>query len=409
MESLTPSLIMSAREISIPYGFQRQTDRTMKIIADENIPLLMEYFGAMGEVIPRRGRYINAKDVVDADALLVRSVTNVDERLIQDSGLSFVGTCTAGFDHVDDVFLASRNIRFTNAPGCNATSVVEYVMAALDVLAERDGFDLQQRVVGIVGKGQVGGRLYKRLEALGVQVYATDPLCQPEASVRFLELDELIETCDVICLHTPLVREGDHPTWHMIDEHRLAAMKPGTILVSAGRGPVVDNQALKRVLMDKQALSVVMDVWEFEPDADPELIALVDIATPHIAGYSLDGKIRGTEMIYQAFCQHFGIPVQYSEGELTPPPALQAMTFSPSAQLYQACSTAIRSVYDIRRDDTDMRQLIHLNEIERKKAFDGLRKSYSERREFSTLALSFNNTAADVQKALVNLGFNRLI
>ena len=215
----------------------------------------------MGKVVPLQGRNITAEDLQDADALLVRSVTKVNESLIRDSNLSFVGTCTAGFDHLDQHFLTRRDITFTNAPGCNATSVVEYVIAALDVLAERDDFTLRQRVVGVVGNGQVGSRLYQALQRLDVEVYACDPLCAEEEGVRFLELDELIERCDVICLHTPLTKEGEHPTHHMINESRLKAMKPGTVLVSAGRGPVVDNAALKNVLANGQILSVVMDVW----------------------------------------------------------------------------------------------------------------------------------------------------
>ncbi len=378
----------------------------MKIVADENIPLLMECFGAVGEVVPIHGRNISADDLVDADALLVRSVTQVNESLIQNSKLKFVGTCTAGFDHLDTNFLRSRNIFHTNAPGCNATSVVEYVIAALDVLAERDEFDLRQRVVGIVGKGQVGGRLYSVLSNLGVRVYANDPLREPDESVNFLELDELIERCDVICLHTPLTTTGEYPTHHLIDAQRLAAMKPGTVLVSAGRGPVVDNTALKSALNKKQDLSVVMDVWEFEPDVDPELLALVDIATPHIAGYSLDGKISGTEMIYKSFCQYFGLPARVKIGAITPIPALKKMGFTDSAQLDKACSVAIRAVYDIRSDDIKMRKLADLSQAERMQVFDRLRKNYSERREFKTLSVLFNNTEEPVRSDLAAFGFN---
>ena len=378
----------------------------MKIVADENIPLLMECFGAMGMVVPLQGRNITAEDLQDTDALLVRSVTKVNESLIQESNLSFVGTCTAGFDHLDQDFLTHRDITFTNAPGCNATSVVEYVIAALDVLAERDDFALRQRVVGVVGHGQVGSRLYQALQRLGVQVYACDPLCEQKEGVRFLELDELIQRCDVVCLHTPLTKDGKHPTHHMINESRLKAMKPGTVLVSAGRGPVVDNAALKNVLANGQMLSVVMDVWEFEPDADPELIQLVDIATPHIAGYSLDGKIRGTELIYQAFCRHFGLPSRIRVGAITPIPALKKIGLSDSAQPASASSVAIRSVYDIRRDDSRMRKLIKLPEAERKQMFDSLRKNYGERREFNTLSVLFNNTDQSVQDELTALGFH---
>ena len=334
----------------------------MKIVADENIPLLMECFSDIGKVVPVSGRNLTAGDLVDADALLIRSVTRVNESLISNSSVKFVGTATAGFDHVDHEFLKKQGIFFTNAPGCNAVSVVEYVIAALDILAERDNFDIRDRTVGIVGKGQVGGRLYRLLEKLGVTVYANDPLCEREAAVEFLELDELLSQCDVVCLHTPLTRSGDYPTHHLIGAEQLEKMQSGAILINAGRGGVVDNAALKHCLQNGKELSVVLDVWEFEPDADPDLISLVDIATPHIAGYSLDGKIRGTEMIYTSFCQHFGLPARIRVGAITPLPALKKIGFNEGAEEKTASSVAIRSVYDIRRDDMQMRRLITMDQ-----------------------------------------------
>ncbi|OED45628.1 4-phosphoerythronate dehydrogenase [Endozoicomonas sp. (ex Bugula neritina AB1)] len=378
----------------------------MKIVADENIPLLMECFGALGEVIALPGRDMTTKDLQDVDALLVRSVTKVTESLIRNSTIKFVGTCTAGFDHVNHAYLANRGIAFTNAPGCNATSVVEYVLSALDILAEKDNFDLHHRTVGVVGKGQVGGRLYDILEQLGVKVYANDPLCEQNSAIRFLELDELIERCDVICLHTPLTTEGAYPTHHLIGKKQLDAMNPSTILISAGRGPVVDNEALKQALKKGQDLTVVLDVWEYEPDVDPELIQLVDIATPHIAGYSLDGKIRGTEMIYRFLCEYFELSDDLDVAAIIPAPALKQLEFSDSVSARDACSIAIRAVYDIRRDDSNMRKLIHRPEVERKQMFDSLRKNYAERREFNTLSISYTGSNKLLKRELCALGFD---
>ena len=378
----------------------------MKIVADENIPLLMECFSGIGKVVPVSGRNITAKELVDADALLIRSITRVNESLISNSPVKFVGTATAGFDHVDHECLHNRGVYFTNAPGCNAVSVVEYVMAALDILAERDNFDLRERTVGIVGKGQVGGRLYQLLNNLGVTVYANDPLCEVDPDVQFLALDELLARCDVICLHTPLTTTGDYPTHHLIGAEELERMQSGTILVNAGRGGVVDNQALKTCLQNNKDLSVVLDVWEFEPDADPELIERVDIATPHIAGYSLDGKIRGTEIIYHAFCQFFGLPARVHLGGVTPIPALKKIGFSEGAERKQACATAIRAVYDIRRDDHLMRTLVGHNAETRKQWFDQFRKNYSERREFSTLTVLAGKNDQALLDDFQILGFN---
>lgn len=378
----------------------------MKIVADENIPLLQECFGALGEIVALPGRSISPDDLKGADALLVRSVTKVNEALLKGSNLRFVGSCTAGVDHIDQVYLEKAGIAFSNAPGCNATSVVEYVLCALDVLAERDGFHLRDRTVGIIGKGQVGSRLYQAMERLGVEVMACDPFCERDSSVHFVELDELLSRCDVVAIHTPLTVAGEHPTRHMMGLEQLQSLKPGSILINAGRGPVVDNQALLQVIKSGQALSTVLDVWEHEPDVDPELLALVDIGTPHIAGYSLDGKVSGTEMVYKALCQVFGLPARVRLAAITAMPGLKKIGFTDSATEKQAASVAMRAVYDIRRDDARMRQLMKLSQEERKQRFDAMRKHYSERREFSTLKVDASRCDQTVQSQLAALGFH---
>ncbi|WP_422137627.1 4-phosphoerythronate dehydrogenase PdxB [Endozoicomonas sp. ALC020] len=379
----------------------------MKIVADENIPLLHECFGALGEVVALHGRDITASDIADADALLVRSVTVVNEALLrQASSLRFVGSCTAGVDHIDQQTLAGRGITFANAPGCNARSVVEYVLCALDILADRDGFSLVNRKVGIVGHGQVGSQLYKTLEWLGVEVMACDPLCERTAGVRFESLETLLRQCDVIALHTPLTQDVDYPTYHMLDYDRLSKIKPGSILINAGRGPVIDNQALLELLEEGLDLSVVLDVWEYEPDVNLDLLARVDIGTPHIAGYSLDGKISGTEKVYKALCQTFGLPCRVRLAAITPMPALKRMGFNDSATAAQAAGIAMKSVYDLRRDDALMRRLITMKKEACAIEFDRMRKHYRERREFSTLVLQAKKCEPKVQEHLKALGFN---
>ena len=379
----------------------------MKIVADENIPLLHECFSSLGEVVALSGRDITAKDLVGADALIIRSVTKVTEALLREaSSLKFVGTCTAGVDHVDQQALQDKGVAFANAPGCNARSVVEYVLCALDILAERDGFRLEDRTVGIIGKGQVGGRLYQVLVDLGVRVLVNDPLCEQVSGIDFVSRDELIAECNVIALHTPLTKNCEFPTHHLIAEPQLRAMKPGTVLINAGRGPVIDNKALLKVLKEKQDLRVVLDVWEYEPQVDPELLSLVDIGSPHIAGYSLDGKITGTEMVYKALCQTLGLPARVKLGAITPIPALKRIGFTDEASEDQVARLAMRAVYDIRKDDALMRQLLALSEDERTLRFDAMRKNYAERREFSTLKLQVSKCAEAVQKKVEVLGFN---
>ena len=262
----------------------------MKILVDENMPYARELFSRLGDVQAIPGRPVPADALTDADALMVRSVTRVNEALLAGKAIKFVGTATAGTDHVDQAWLQQAGIGFSAAPGCNAIAVVEYVFSSLLMLAERDGFALRDRTVGIVGVGNVGGRLQKRLEALGIKTL----LCDPPRADRgdegdFRSLEALVQEADVITFHTPLYKEGQYKTLHLADESLISRLKPGTILINACRGPVVDNAALLKRLEAGQPLSVVLDVWEPEPDLNVELLKRVDIGTAHIAGYTLEG------------------------------------------------------------------------------------------------------------------------
>ncbi|MDB2384609.1 4-phosphoerythronate dehydrogenase PdxB [Endozoicomonas sp.] len=380
--------------------------QTMKIVADENIPLLKECFGDIGTIVARPGREMTPADVHDADALLVRSVTRVNQALLEDSSVKFIATATAGVDHIDQEYLEQRQIGFAYAPGCNATAVTEYVLAALDILAEKYGFSLQDRTVGVVGKGQVGRRLVQTLQRMGVKVLVSDPLCEPVEGVALVSLNQLIQCCDVISLHTPLTTTGFHPTYHMIAANELKAMKPGTVLISAGRGAVVDNNALQACLESGQDLKVVIDVWEQEPAVNQGLLTGVELGTPHIAGYSLDGKIAGTELIYRAFCTFFGLPARVRTAAITPIAPLRTMGFAESVSVTAAASLAIRGVYDIRRDDMWMRRLLAMDQASARHAFDRMRKTYPVRREFSTLRMRLQCSDEAARERLVSLGFS---
>ncbi len=336
--------------------------------------------------------------------LLVRSVTRVDETLVGGSSLKFVGTATAGVDHIDQQFLKSSGIGFANAPGCNANAVSEYVLCALDILAEKNSLSLQDRTFGVVGKGQVGSRLVRVLQRLGYKVLINDPLCEKEEGLEFVELDKLIECCDVISLHTPLTTDGPCPTYHLINQQRLEAMKAGTVLISAGRGAVVDNRALRHCLEKGQDLKVVMDVWEHEPAVDFELLKRVELASPHIAGYSLDGKIAGTEMIYKSFCKYFGLPARVRTAAITPISPLRMMSFTENSTIANAASTALRAIYDIRRDDAWMRRLPELENEAARQEFDRMRKRYPVRRELSTLKVRLKHCGSEMAGYLAALG-----
>lgn len=376
----------------------------MLIVADENIPLLDAFFAGFGEIRRYPGRAIDAACVRDADLLLVRSVTRVDRQLLEGSQVRFVGTCTIGTDHLDLEYFAQAGIHWSSAPGCNARGVVDYVLGSLLTLAELDGVELPKRLYGVVGAGEVGGRLVRVLRGLGWQVLVCDPLRAASEEGDFVSLDTLLEQCDTISLHTPLQRGGEHPTWHLLGAQQLARLRPGAWLINASRGPVVDNAALRELLLDREDVHAVLDVWEGEPQVDLALADLCTLATPHIAGYSLDGKQRGTAQIYQAFCRSQGLPEQVQLADLLPSPALARLDFDASADPAWALATLCRAVYDPRRDDADFRRSLSEDPAEQRAAFDLLRKRYPVRREIEGLAVRVQGDAPQLVQVINALG-----
>lgn len=366
----------------------------MRLLADENIPLLDPFFAAFGEIRRLPGRGIDRTALADVDALLVRSVTRVDRALLEGTPVRFVGTCTIGTDHLDLDYFAEAGIAWSSAPGCNARGVVDYVLGAVLALAERSGADPAQRTYGVVGAGQVGGRLVEVLRGLGWQVLVCDPLRAAREEGDFVDLEEIVERCDAISLHTPLQRDGAHATWHLLDAERLRRLRPGCWLINASRGAVIDNAALKAHLQAEVDLQVVLDVWEGEPQVDPELAALCRLATPHIAGYSLDGKLRGTEQIYRAFCAWRGVPAAVRLETLLPPPWLGELALHGDADPAWALATLCRAVYDPRSDDAAFRRSLLGSAEARRAGFDLLRKHYPPRREIPGLTVRVAEGAA---------------
>ncbi len=379
----------------------------MLIVADENIPLLDSFFGDIGEIRRVSGRSMSNEDVRDADIVLVRSVTRVNRELLEGSRVRFVGTTTIGTDHVDLDWLEAAGIRFSAAPGCNANSVAEYVLSVLSLHAERRGLaDWSQLSVGIVGVGNVGGELAHKLERLGFDVRLCDPprADREEDDQEFVSLEEAMK-CDVVSLHTPLTREGDHPTLHMIGHPELEALGANQLLINAGRGEVIDSSALLTRLDQGNAPTVALDVWEQEPRIHPELVDRVWLATPHIAGYSLEGKVQGTEMIYQSLSQFLGLPVRKKAGQFLPEPALSKISFTSSADEEDAIRIALRACYDPRPDDARLRNAMTGSVEERGAAFDRLRRDYPVRRECSSLKIQLKGTSKSLQDSFRAIGF----
>lgn len=373
----------------------------MKILADENIPLVNEFFQSIGEVVTRPGRTMTNDDACDASALLVRSVTNVNQALLHSSNVSFVGTCTIGVDHLDQQWLQNNHVEFSSAPGCNANSVVEYVYAALCHL----DVNWRDKKFGIIGCGNVGGLLYKRLKLQGVNCYCYDPLRTPEHNTDLTSLEEVLR-CDIISMHTPLTKTGEHPSFHLINLPQLQLLKTGAVLLNCGRGPVINNADLLQFLTERDDVRVVLDVWEPEPDISLDLLDKVVLGSPHIAGYSYDGKLKGTEMIYQAMCKHLNIPAELSVKDLVPPLTNNQLDVLEEQTTWEHVKRLIAQVYSIADDDKRLRALAERarkGEDNFAIGFDNLRKHYPTRREFH----NYQVNGADTKTAqwLSVLGF----
>ncbi|MBU3070808.1 4-phosphoerythronate dehydrogenase [Aestuariicella sp. G3-2] len=393
----------------------------LQIVADENIPLVSEFFATLGDVSTYPGRTLTAEQVKNADVLLVRSVTPVNETLLAGSRVQFVGTCTIGIDHLDVEYLEQKGIAYHSAPGCNANSVVEYIFSVLAKVKT----DWLQASFGIIGCGNVGGHLYRRLKALNLPVVCYDPFLTTEDNPDLCGLDEVLNA-EVICMHTPLTHGGEFPSHHLLDEARIQQLKPGCLLINAGRGPVVDNQALKRVLQQRDDLTVVLDVWEPEPNLDIELMQQVALASPHIAGYSYDGKVEGTAMIYRALCRQLNCEETVLSSQLLQDDNADFKKILPNEMpnsgdiLQSTVNQIILQAYDVGEDDRRMRSKLLGDECQQSsqafaQGFDELRKHYPKRREFPCFQvdLSSENFPADKKKSLnkllATLGFDLTI
>jgi len=378
----------------------------MKIVADENIPFVAECFSSVGAVEVVGGREITPGVVADADILLVRSVTRVGADLLSESSVRFVGTATIGFDHIDIEYLSRKNIGFASAPGSNANSAAEYVIAALLNVGQKHNLDLQGKSIGVIGAGNVGGRVAKKCAALGMKVYLNDPPLQRQTGdAKYLPLKELFD-CDFITLHTPLTFDGLDKTFHLADEKFFKSLKGGCVFFNTSRGGVVDSSALKAAIKAGRLKAVVPDVWENEPNIDVELLEMVDIGTPHIAGYSLDGKVAGMIMIYKAACEHFEVEAKFDIESFLPEPTMPELKINPNSGSEQdVLLSVVERIYDIKEDDFRLRQILDKQTQERGKLFSRLRKNYPVRREFHNTRVILESACEAVDEKLAGIGF----
>lgn len=372
----------------------------MKITADENIPFVRKSFSGIGEVTLCAGREMTPERVREADILLVRSVTPVNETLLSGSRVTFVGTATIGIDHVDTAYLASRGIGFASAPGSNANSVAEYVMSALLEFSLGHEIRLQEKTLGIIGVGNVGSRVARKARALGMDVVLNDPpLRDRTGDARYRPLSDIMEA-DMVTVHVPLEREGDYPTFHLADADFFKQLAPGALFVNSSRGAVMETDALKKSLASGR-IHAVLDVWENEPDIDTHLLDMVEFGTPHIAGYSFDGKVRGIDMIFQSACSFM---------ELEPDLGCEPMVFLPESDprsiTVDGASGNRESVfrdlllrfYDIRDDDRLLRGISAAEDPG--VFFRNLRATYRIRREMNACEIHGINMNNEMEQAL---------
>lgn len=345
----------------------------MRIVADENIPLIAHYFGHSGELILKPGRQITREDLIDADILLVRSVTQVNQDLLNNTNIQFVGSATTGFDHIDTRWLDQAGIRWTVAKGCNATAVVEYVIAVIAALQNQDRLLQPNLRAGVIGAGNIGAAVAEKLKLLGFEVLLCDPPRAETDHFNSTSLHDFVEL-DFITLHTPLTFSGAHPTYHLIEKEFLQRQKPGCILLNTGRGAAINFADLKK---HGKHLSWCLDVWENEPLIDPDILTASVIATPHIAGYSVQSKYRGTQMIYDAALQQKMIK---DKPVLPIPFPTQVISFANRPIHWRDVILQIYNPLDTSKQMKDI--LLH-----QPNAFDQLRKNFIERHEFEFVEL----------------------
>ena len=368
----------------------------INLVADENILLLDELFGNLANITRVNGRSISKEQVANADALVLRSTAKVTPALLEGSNVQFVGTCTIGTDHLAIDYMDANNIVWRNAPGCNAAGVGDYVIACLNHAWQNLGIDPRQQTIGIVGAGNVGGQLAQRLQKAGFNLLQCDPPKADAGHQGYVELDELLARCQIVCLHTPLTKKGAHATENMLNQVRIKNLVKGTMIISAGRGEVVDQQALLERQQQHNDLHLFLDVWHQEPNIDKSLFNYCHCVTPHIAGHSLEGKMRGTYMIYQDLCEHFGLVASHKLEDLMPKPDVDKLKLNSSATPQEVMAAACGSVYPLLEDNARMRQ---------GDDFDLLRKNYPVRREFSSLQLQ-GITNTECAAMMSGLGFS---
>ncbi len=374
----------------------------IRITADDKIPFLKGVLEPFAQITYLPGSQIDRNTVMDSDALLVRTRTKCSSDLLSGTSVRFIGTATIGFDHIDTGFCNANNIRWTNAPGCNSSSVMQYIAAALMRISLESGLSLSRLTFGIVGVGNVGSKVQKLAETLGMKVLLNDPPRQrKEKKGIFVSIEQVLEESDIITLHVPLNTGGKDNTFHLIDADTLSKMKKGAWLINTSRGEVVEPDALKEALTGESIAGAILDVWEKEPEIDIPLMHMAFLATPHIAGYSADGKANGTSMVVNELCRFFDISLKEWFPSEIPDPADPMLVIDCHGKgLEEIAGRAVSHSYNIMADDVRLRF--------DPSRFEKERENYPLRREFPSYSIELRDGTEEARALISALGF-RLI
>ena len=376
----------------------------MKILADAHIPYLRGIAEQFGEVEYLPGNQFTKEAISDKDALIVRTVTHFGKDILEGTGVKLICSATIGFDHIDTRYCDAAGIAWRTAPGCNANSVEQYVTASLFYLADKYGFSLKEKSIGIIGVGNVGSKVETACRKLGMNVLLNDPPREErevgqksggmEKSV-FVDLDTIKKEADIITLHTPLTKTGRHKTYHLADEYFFDTLDKKPFVINSCRGSVVDNPAMKKALKTEKLAGAVIDCWENEPDIDRELLQMADIATPHIAGYSADGKWTATKMSLENLNEFFELdvyPIKLMQLPQPNNPVIDLREVEPDRQL----------AYAVWQTYNPMMETMNLKADPDK--FYWFRSNYPLRREYG--AYEVKNADPGVVPILKQLGFD---
>jgi erythronate-4-phosphate dehydrogenase len=377
----------------------------MRIVADDAIPFISQVFDSEFELVLLNQREITRDNLNKSEILIVRSVTRVNEQLLEGTDIKVVATPTSGVDHIDLPYLNSAGIHFINTPGCNARSVAEYILSSLCLLSEKNIIVLSEVTVGIIGCGHVGTSVSSLLNAVGIRHLLYDPPLQEAGDQRAFSIIEEMQSADVITLHVPLNEEGKYPTRHLVNQQFLSGLKSQVAIINAARGGVIDEPALIEFLNNNNNSHVILDVWNNEPNINRLLLSKAMVATPHIAGYSLDAKYNGIRQVYEKLCELNGFNINLPSHYILPGARTNQFIIPDEMKDDELIQFAVLSGYDIRADSDRFKGMISNHERVSGQYFNDFRKTYPPRREFTHYSIDLPGSRDNCKRQLEGLGF----